>query len=159
MKEQCYKCDKTFRNKASLKRHFKFVHEKIKPHKCEKCVSSFSYKSDLKRHELSVHLGAKFACDKCSKKFSSKDNLNRHLKVVHVENGMINETISQNLSTTPTETDNNLDSTKKHQESNTPEKTSKSTHKNHKRCYSKVKKGQWIVKLERIDISDFVENK
>ena len=93
--------------------------------------------------------------------------MNRHIKViheerklscdfVHVAKGIIDEPTSQNLSTTPTETGNNLNSTKNDQDSNTAEKTSRSTHKNHKRCLSKVKKGQWIVKLERIDISDFV---
>ena len=55
------------------------------------------------------------------------------------------------------EIEKNLESAKQTQEENVAESTN--TNKSQKRGSSKVMKGQWIVKLERIDVSEFVENK
>lgn len=79
--EKCsYKnCTKVFRNKTSLRKHFR-THGP-KRYKCNDCGKLFLENSKLKRHKL-VHTGEQpYSCQYCNKKFALSYNLKTHLRI------------------------------------------------------------------------------
>ena len=50
---------------------------------CEKCDKSYSDRSSLKRHNDSVHLMIRHTCDQCGKDFTEAYGLKRHIRTVH----------------------------------------------------------------------------
>ena len=83
---RCAMCDGHFKQKKSLYRHIRIVHEGERLFQCSLCEYSFSQKTHLSRHIAVVHEGKKsFKCSICDSTFSRKENLNSHLKSVHEE--------------------------------------------------------------------------
>ncbi|XP_031550737.1 zinc finger protein Xfin-like [Actinia tenebrosa] len=80
---QCSKCQKTFTNKKTFKRHQR-EHDKEKSHKCPHCLKGFKRNSDLSKHLKTVHskhnTKKEFKCGKCNKTFSEKNTFNAHVK-------------------------------------------------------------------------------
>ncbi|CRK95899.1 CLUMA_CG009345, isoform A [Clunio marinus] len=76
----CLLCEKTFKNKESLKDH------KLLPHNlpCDICGKRFPTKHSLQIHQ-NMHEERNFACDilRCLKKFKTKSNLKKHILTVH----------------------------------------------------------------------------
>ena len=56
-KFKCTNCDKIFKNRKSLRRHFVVVHETNKNEKCDECGKTFRTKSNLRQHIQCVHKG------------------------------------------------------------------------------------------------------
>ncbi|XP_057692635.1 zinc finger protein 37 homolog [Corythoichthys intestinalis] len=76
---QCIDCGKTYKSRASLKRHT-MTHTGEKPHKCSVCGKKFMQRSDLVMHSR-CHTGVKpFACTLCCWKFSKKSSLVLHMR-------------------------------------------------------------------------------
>ena len=83
---RCAMCEGHFKQKKSLYRHIRIVHEGERPFQCSLCEYSFSQKTHLSRHTAVVHEGKKsFKCSICDSTFSRKENLHSHLKSVHEE--------------------------------------------------------------------------
>uniref|UniRef100_A0A8C6XA47 FLT3 interacting zinc finger 1 n=1 Tax=Naja naja TaxID=35670 RepID=A0A8C6XA47_NAJNA len=103
----CSECDKSFRYRSDLRRHFA-RHTELKPFQCPHCVKSFKHSFNLVNHIRShtgerpyrctmcpkgfrdstgllhhqvVHTGEKpYCCHICELRFSSRSSLGRHLK-------------------------------------------------------------------------------
>ena len=120
---KCDNCDKIYGYKYQLKRHFDSVHEGWKYY-CNLCGKSFSYEENLQKHR-NEHRGITFKCKACPKVYTIKQSLSYHIKKTHPE----------------LRKSSNLSNSQKSQEANT------------KDCDSPMKRGSWIVKLERIDTS------
>nr|XP_037290685.1 zinc finger protein 182-like [Rhipicephalus microplus] len=76
----CHVCDKSFRDKSKLKRHWR-THTGEKRHHCFICQKSFSEKNILTDHML-THTGERpHRCNVCDKSFVQKSALARHLRV------------------------------------------------------------------------------
>ena len=54
-KFECGICYKFLASKASLNRHVKVVHEKLKPYSCDICLKDFALKKSLKEHNDAEH--------------------------------------------------------------------------------------------------------
>ncbi|XP_008115368.1 flt3-interacting zinc finger protein 1 [Anolis carolinensis] len=106
----CSECDKSFRYRSDLRRHFA-RHTELKPFQCPHCVKSFKHSFNLVNHIRShtgerpyrctmcpkgfrdstgllhhqvVHTGEKpYCCPVCELRFSSRSSLGRHLKRQH----------------------------------------------------------------------------
>ena len=149
---KCDKCGKKFNHLDSLKRHNMLLHlneifpyalSKIKTEKCSKCGKTFMFQSHLKRHfekhELKEN-GLKFKCKYCNNTYGIRQSFYRHMKKNHrdkkIEPNVVIEDIQiQNgNSKFPIETSTNL------------------TLSNVTNVKSKLKKGKWVVILERIDL-------
>ncbi len=84
----CYdpKCETRFSAKCNLSKHFKSVHQKIRPYNCTMCTSTFSERNKLVKHRETVHRGSRpFVCQvpDCRKTFGQKSDCTRHYLVVH----------------------------------------------------------------------------
>ena len=175
-KYECYKCEKYFANHSGLLRHTKSIHEGIR-YNCERCDKTFAGKSALTSHIKSIHENEKYECDKCEKSYTDKETLKIHQEWHKMkEEGLIfqcrdcNVTFTtkpsfyrhvrnfhaskqfeplivldkteplanpqKNTNIEPKEIDENLKSARK------------------VNVLPKPKKGKWIVKLERLNISD-----
>ena len=65
--QKCKLCGKLFCDKGNLKKHFKYVNEKLKDYMCDICSKSFSRRDYLSRHIETVHKGKKYECIICIK--------------------------------------------------------------------------------------------
>ena len=52
---ECPECNKTFTQKANLRRHLKFIHTGKKPFVCDVCNKAFNRKGNMEVHRL-THL-------------------------------------------------------------------------------------------------------
>ena len=78
-KSECSICKKTFTSESSVRKHKKFVHDKIttgKFHSCDKCEKKYSRKSELTKHNKVIHeTNNIFKCQLCSKTLKRKKTL------------------------------------------------------------------------------------
>ena len=73
-----------FEHKSGLNIHVKTVHENVKPFICLICKQSFKCKSHFDTHDKTVHQNIKsFTCQICNISFGYKSVLNIHVKIVH----------------------------------------------------------------------------
>ena len=77
----CLMCDKTFKYKNSLSKHFKAMHTEME-FRCDVCGNVFNYMSNLKRHKDMTHSEekVKHECKICENNFSYKSSLMKHIK-------------------------------------------------------------------------------
>ena len=74
----CLECNKTFKQKAGLKRHMVF-HTGEHAHLCTECNKTFTQSSGLNRHML-IHRGVQpHVCSECNKSFTLSSNLSQHM--------------------------------------------------------------------------------
>jgi KRAB domain-containing zinc finger protein len=81
-------CDKTFAKTAYLTRHFKAVHDKIRPNKCPKCPYAAFAARALKLHFARIHKDDTLPpkpkiCSICNTEFSSLPAMYRHIREAH----------------------------------------------------------------------------
>lgn len=81
----CSKCKSRFRIKGHLSQHYRYVHEKHRPHSCRllECNATFSTGFARDQHMWTVHEGKKpFVCEfpQCEAYFGQRSHLNRHIK-------------------------------------------------------------------------------
>lgn len=77
---QCSSCDKRYKDRGSLKRHFERNHVEVRERKfvCENCGKCFYSKACIKTH-MRIHTGeTPYSCPVCPKKFKQISTLNRH---------------------------------------------------------------------------------
>ena len=78
---ECLKCNKIFKRKDHLKRHFQNLHqERKKMHVCEKCGNEFTREDNLRNHEKMHNKEIRFVCkhENCQKTFKSKAKMEFH---------------------------------------------------------------------------------
>jgi len=73
----CEECDRQFKYKDHLKRHFTSIHKGTRI-PCDLCNKQFSRNSHLKVHKSSAHEGLRYSCQLCDYNATTKDNLTRH---------------------------------------------------------------------------------
>ena len=67
---KCEICDKEFKNKYILKKHFNITHNLEKEYQCNICKKVFNGQSQLTLHIKFVHENKKnHKCDSCGKAF------------------------------------------------------------------------------------------
>ena len=80
---ECDKCKKVLATSASLTRHIKQIHLRLKPHSCNICKTKdtkYFLARDLRRHLFKIHgIETCNKCNMCSRKFFYKNDLTRHL--------------------------------------------------------------------------------
>nr|CAI5857397.1 unnamed protein product [Callosobruchus analis] len=77
----CSLCEKVFKNKHHMKRHFMRNHEKNDNYVCYKCGKAVSTTQSLKAH-LSMHDGVKpYKCNICDERFRTCATLKTHLRI------------------------------------------------------------------------------
>lgn len=74
---KCNECGAVFKNRYSLKRHA-FVHSDA-IFECDRCDKKYRRKDKLKKHFLNAHPGVTFECNNCSATFKEKSKLKKHL--------------------------------------------------------------------------------
>ena len=78
--EVCPYCKKEFREKRSLDKHIRAIHEAERPYPCEHCTESFRNQIELKNH-INRHLkDYPFKCDVCSMTFNKQEALTTHYR-------------------------------------------------------------------------------
>ena len=83
--------DRRTTTKASLNKHVRAVHDKVKAFSCQLCAYKSSSSSCLKNHVNTAHLKQVFACDKCDFQTHSVYAIKRHQKLKHGEGGSVVE--------------------------------------------------------------------
>jgi uncharacterized Zn-finger protein len=79
-------CEKKYTQRASLKKHIKTAHEKVREFACVKpgCEKAFTEALTLNTHVRAVHDKVKdFKCGECGKDFVSNANVRQHQRTVH----------------------------------------------------------------------------
>ncbi|KAL0892732.1 hypothetical protein ABMA27_014446 [Loxostege sticticalis] len=80
---QC-ECGKYFPNQMTLNSH-RFVHTVKRPHPCSYCDKRFKNKSALRKHYVTVHENTKkFECNECGEQFSVRNHLQTHIFTIHL---------------------------------------------------------------------------
>ncbi|XP_058066789.1 zinc finger and SCAN domain-containing protein 31-like [Anopheles bellator] len=77
---QCDKCEKTFSQTQTLRRHYKTHDQSTKTKQCPHCVKVFARADDLSRH-VRIHTGERpYVCKLCPKAYKQLSGLNEHIR-------------------------------------------------------------------------------
>lgn len=79
-------CSGVYRTPASLRRHKRAYHQKLRPFACNTCSKSFATKLRLTDHIRFVHQKLRpFMCDveNCGLTFAYKSHVVRHKRLIH----------------------------------------------------------------------------
>lgn len=80
----CSQCDKTFKNRANLKNHLKYVHTADQNIECAQCFRTFKSQVHLRSHMNSVHaVPDEVSCHTCHKIFLTQKKLKNHIYYTH----------------------------------------------------------------------------
>ena len=80
----CSECQRSFRRKDKLTRHFQCVHENLRPFMCPFCELTFNRRDKMRRHVSSIHLKEKpFQCNHCDFATNRKERIRTHVMTVH----------------------------------------------------------------------------
>ena len=77
-RDYCPRCDKTFKDKTGLKRHYQ-GHTGSFSYWCEICAKGYTVKGNFTDH-MARHEGKTFPCSYCHKKFKTNNTLIKHSK-------------------------------------------------------------------------------
>ena len=138
---KCDKCDISLKSKETLKRHYNQKHSTTiteSNHKCSQCKKEFNQRTSLTRHFESIHNGKKFKCDRCESELSCYSHLKRHQKTVHVNKKMESFPINNGKSKDLRRMTDSYSSESKY----------------FKEKQNRIKRGTWIVKLKRLEMSE-----
>ena len=113
---------------------------------CNQCYKVLKTKNSLNAHMKFRHNGKKVKCNICDKELSDSNNLLRHQKIFHEENQASNcyQNVDQNGKDFHLTSWSNQEDKEQTNDLNVSSNIS-----------SKVKKGMWIVKLDRLKKKDF----
>ena len=143
-KLKCLLCEKVFVDKESLDMHNSNEHG-MKRFPCSQCGKTLKDKNALRKHQglhTRKELGLRFSCGECKRSFTWKYNFHVHLKSFHngkdIEPRMVVDESASKVGNLISRQDKCSD-----QEVELKTLTNIS---------SKVKKGKWIVRLERLEI-------
>jgi hypothetical protein len=79
--EVCPYCSKEFREKRSLDKHIRAIHEAERPFPCDMCPEAFRNQIELKNH-MNRHLkDYPYKCDVCSMTFQKQESLTTHYRL------------------------------------------------------------------------------
>ena len=79
--EVCPYCSKEFREKRSLDKHIRAIHEAERPFPCDLCPEAFRNQIELKNH-MNRHLkDYPYKCDVCSMTFQKQESLTTHYRL------------------------------------------------------------------------------
>lgn len=83
----CNACGKMFASKVAMKRHYAYLHMKVKKYVCPKCPEKFLNHPQRLRHLSSMHgiTKEKFKCSFCLKFFGAKGALSSHIRATHLK--------------------------------------------------------------------------
>ena len=88
---RCLVCSDSFGSISAVTKHFKTVHQILKPHKCSNCGSSFRKSSHLKQHinaahfKLSPEILKSHKCPDCGSNFVNSSMLKDHINAIHLK--------------------------------------------------------------------------
>ena len=78
--ETCPYCKKEFREKRSLEKHIKAIHEAERPLVCDRCPERFRNQVELRAHITRHEKDHPFSCEICSMTFQKQDALIVHIR-------------------------------------------------------------------------------
>ncbi len=79
--EECKYCNKTFREKRSLEKHIKAIHQADRPYTCQYCTETFRNQVEQKNH-INRHLkDYPHECDVCHMTFQKQEGLTTHYRL------------------------------------------------------------------------------
>ena len=81
-KYECERCQKTYYDSSTLRRHKRSVHEGVK-YACNHCDYQTKDQGRLKAHFQNMHEGVWHPCDQFDQQFTLKCNLRTHIKKMH----------------------------------------------------------------------------
>jgi len=81
----CVICSKTMNDRETLVRHFRHVHQELKPYNCPRCKGPYSSEGTLWHHIRNVHSETprKFRCSQCDASYDSFGAKTRHEHATH----------------------------------------------------------------------------
>lgn len=80
----CSRCGKSFKNRANLKNHLKYVHSEQHSVECSLCFRTFKSHAHLRSHLDSVHAETdEVSCHICDKVFLNQKKLKNHIFYTH----------------------------------------------------------------------------
>ena len=79
--EVCPYCKKEFREKRSLEKHVRAIHEAERPFPCDQCSEAFRNQIELKNHKTRHLKDHPFKCDTCPMSFQKQEALTTHYRL------------------------------------------------------------------------------
>ena len=133
MKPKCKICEQVFDYRSAMRLHIIKTHKNHK-FNCNICGKIFSEEINLDKHNEIIHNEQKYSCEQCCKTYALRESLKRHIKTAHF-------------------TSKHGTNFQENSEGNSSLKTSIKSMNGTKGSKERIKRGTWIVKLERINVA------